>query len=76
VVYKNILVGRFFSRVFQRPGRGGYCLGIALPRELRKKLRKSEIIRKLSVIISFPSKQAAIEAYNSTEYKELTKNVK
>ena len=35
------------SRVFQRPGRGGYYLGIAVPRELRKKLRKSEIIRKL-----------------------------
>ena len=27
----------------------------------------------LSVIISFPSKQAAIDAYNSPEYKELTK---
>ena len=35
------------SRVFQRPGRGGYYLGIAVSRELRKKLRKSEIIRKL-----------------------------
>ena len=35
------------SRVFQRPGRGGYYLGIAVPRELRKKLRKGEIIRKL-----------------------------
>ena len=29
------------SRVFQRPGRGGYYLAIAVPRELRKKLRKS-----------------------------------
>ena len=28
---------------------------------------------KLSVIISFPSKQAAIDAYNTPEYKELTK---
>ena len=28
---------------------------------------------KLSVIIEFPSKQAAIEAYNSFEYKELSK---
>ena len=35
------------SRVFQRPGRGGYYLAIAVPRELRKKLRKSEIISKL-----------------------------
>ena len=28
---------------------------------------------KLSVIIEFPSKQAAIDAYNSTKYKELSK---
>ena len=28
---------------------------------------------KLSVIIEFPSKQAAIDAYNSVEYKELSK---
>ena len=28
---------------------------------------------KLSVVISFPSKLAAIDAYNSTEYQELTK---
>jgi len=28
---------------------------------------------KLSVIIEFPSKQAAIDAYNSSEYKELSK---
>ncbi len=35
------------SRVFQRPGRSGYYFGIAVPRELRKKLRKSEVIRKL-----------------------------
>ena len=35
------------SKVFQRPGRGGYHLRIAAPRELRRKLRKSEVIRKL-----------------------------
>ena len=28
---------------------------------------------KLSVIIAFPSKQAAIDAYNSSEYQELSK---
>ena len=28
---------------------------------------------KLSVVISFPSKEFAIDAYNSTEYQELTK---
>ncbi|MBO8204769.1 DUF1330 domain-containing protein [Prochlorococcus marinus] len=28
---------------------------------------------KLSVIIQFPSKQAAIDAYNSSEYQELSK---
>ena len=28
---------------------------------------------KLSVIIEFPSKQAAIDAYNSAKYKELSK---
>ena len=51
MVYKYILVGPYgrtiLSRVFQRPGRGGYYLGIAVPRELRNKLRKSEVIRKL-----------------------------
>ena len=41
------MVGPQLSRVFQRPGRGGYYLGMAVSRELRKKLRKSEIIRKL-----------------------------
>ena len=28
---------------------------------------------KLSVIIEFPSKQAAIDSYNSSEYQELSK---
>ena len=28
------------SRVFQRPDRGGYYLGVPVPYELRKKLKK------------------------------------
>ena len=35
------------SRVFQRPDRGGYYLGVPVPNELRKKLKKSEVVRKL-----------------------------
>ena len=35
------------SRVFQRPERGGYYLGIPVPYELRNKLKKSEVVRKL-----------------------------
>ena len=35
------------SRVFQRPDRGGYYLGIPVPNELRKKLKKSKVVRKL-----------------------------
>jgi len=35
------------SRVFQRPERGGYYLGVPVPNELRKKLKKSEVVRKL-----------------------------
>ena len=35
------------SRVFQRPDRGGYYLGVPVPYELRKKLKKSEVVRKL-----------------------------
>ena len=35
------------SRVFQRPERGGYYLGVPLPNELRKKLKKSKVVRKL-----------------------------
>ena len=35
------------SRVFQRPDRDGYYLGIPVPNELRKKLKKSEVVRKL-----------------------------
>ena len=35
------------SRVFQRPDRGGYYLGVPVPNELRKKIKKSEVVRKL-----------------------------
>ena len=48
---KDILVGQSgrttVSRVFQRPERGGYYLGVPLPNELRKKLKKSKDVRKL-----------------------------
>ena len=50
MLLKDILVGQFgrttVSRVFQRPERGGYYLGVPLPNELRKKLKKSEVVRK------------------------------
>ena len=35
------------SRVFQRPDRGGYCPGVPVPNELRKKLKKSEVVKEL-----------------------------
>ena len=35
------------SRVFQRPDRGGYYLSVPVPYELRKKIKKSEVVRKL-----------------------------
>ena len=35
------------SRVFQRTGRTGYYLGVAVPRSLRSKYSKSEVVRKL-----------------------------
>ena len=35
------------SRVFQTPERGSYYLGVPVPNELRKKLKKSEVVRKL-----------------------------
>jgi len=51
VLLKDILVGQSgrttVSRVFQRPERGGYYLGVPLPNELRKKLKKSKVVRKL-----------------------------
>ena len=34
--------------VCQRPERGGYYLGVPVPNELRKKIKKSEVVRKLS----------------------------
>ena len=35
------------SRVFLRPDRDGYYLGVPVPYELLKKLKKSELVRKL-----------------------------
>ena len=35
------------SRVFQRTGRTGYYLGVAVPRSLRSQYSKSEVVRKL-----------------------------
>ena len=35
------------SKVFQRHDRGGYFLGVPVPYELRIKLKKSEVVRKL-----------------------------
>ena len=35
------------SRVFQRKGRTGYYLGVAVPRSLRSQYSKSEVVRKL-----------------------------
>ena len=51
MLLKDILVGQSgrttVSRVFQRTERGGYYLGVPVPNELRKKLKKSELVRKL-----------------------------
>ena len=66
------------SRVFQRPGRGGYYLGIAVPRELRKKLRKSEIIKKLGntykeANINKAKVEAQVQRSFGVELNELSK---
>ena len=66
------------SRVFQRPGRGGYYLGIAVSRELRKKLRKSEIIRKLGntykeANINKAKVEAQVQRSFGVELNELSK---
>ena len=66
------------SRLYQKPGRGGYYLGIAVSRELRKKLRKSEIIRKLAntykeANINKAKVEAQVQRSFDVELNELTK---
>jgi hypothetical protein len=48
------------SIVFQKPRRGGYYLGIAVPRKLRKKLRKSHF------------KTIIVEKKRNTNFKQST----
>ena len=55
------------SRVFQRPDRGGYYLGVPVPSELLKKLKKSEVVRKLGNTIK---KQILNVTKQKQKYKE------
>ena len=50
------------SRVFQRKGRTGYYLGVAVPRSLRSEYSKSEVVRKLG-----NTHKAAIENRSKVE---------
>ena len=51
ILLKDILVGQYgrtiVSRVFQRPERGGYYLGVPVPYELHKKLKKKRSRKKV-----------------------------